>query len=87
MPTDVFGLPLLPLIALAGGILILIKADLLNWVIAIFLIGFGVLGILPAIGVDIGYDVETAIEDVQGAASAAGGETSGTTGTAGTTSE
>ena len=57
MPTDVAGIPLLPLIALVGGILILIKADLLNWVIAIFLIGFGVLGILPAVGVDLGVQV------------------------------
>lgn len=57
MPTDVFGIPLLPLIALIGGILTLIKADLLNWVVAIFLIGFGILGILPAIGIDIGTSV------------------------------
>ncbi|MGF1502006.1 MAG: DUF3096 domain-containing protein [Paracoccaceae bacterium] len=66
MPTDVFGIPLLPLMALIGGILILIKADLLNWVIAIFLIGFGVLGILPAIGIDIGVtneDVQRIVEE------------------------
>ena len=54
MPTDVAGLPLLPLIALIGGVLTLIKADLLNWVVALFLIGFGVLGILPALGIDLG---------------------------------
>ncbi|MBX2854983.1 MAG: DUF3096 domain-containing protein [Rhodobacteraceae bacterium] len=54
MPTDVAGLPLLPLIALIGGVLTLIKADLLNWIVALFLIGFGVLGILPALGIDLG---------------------------------
>lgn len=47
------SLPLLPLIALIGGILVLIKADLLNWVVAIFMIGYGVLGLLPLAGVDV----------------------------------
>jgi len=75
MPTDVFGIPLLPLIALLGGILTLIKADLLNWVVAIFLIGFGVLGILPAIGIDIGTsvsDIERIIRDATGGGAGAG---------------
>ena len=53
MPSDIGGIPLLPLIALIGGILTLIKADLLNWVVAIFLIGYGLLGILPVLGVDV----------------------------------
>ena len=63
MPTDVAGIPLLPLIALLGGIIVLIKADVLNWVVAIFLIGFGLLGILPALGVDVS-GVEEALRGV-----------------------
>ncbi len=78
MPTDVAGIPLLPLIALVGGILILIKADLLNWVIAIFLIGFGVLGILPAVGVDLGVDVPDVRVQIEEPAT--GGDTGAATG-------
>ena len=65
MPTDVAGLPLLPLIALIGGVLTLIKADLLNWVVALFLIGFGVLGILPALGVDVGVTTADLQEEIK----------------------
>lgn len=53
MPNEVGGVDMLPIISLIAGILILIKADLLNWVVALFMIGFGVLGILPALGVDV----------------------------------
>ena len=65
MPTDVAGLPLLPLIALIGGVLTLIKADLLNWVVALFLIGFGVLGILPALGIDLGVTTNDLQEQIR----------------------
>lgn len=71
MPTDVAGIPLLPLIALIGGIITLIKADFLNWVVAIFLIGFGVLGILPAVGVDLGVNVPSVNVDVDTGTSSA----------------
>lgn len=64
MPTDVAGLPLLPLLALIGGVLILIKADLLNWVVALFLIGFGLLGVLPAVGVDVSA-VQERVEQIR----------------------
>lgn len=66
---DIYGIPLLPLIALIGGIITLIKADFLNWVVAIFLIGFGLLNILPVLGVD----VSSVTQIVDGAGSLNGG--------------
>ncbi|MEL6280434.1 MAG: hypothetical protein AAFQ73_01545 [Pseudomonadota bacterium] len=53
MPTDVYGIPLLPLLALVGGLIGLVKKDFLESIMALFLIAFGLLGVLPAIGVDI----------------------------------
>lgn len=47
------ALPILPILALIAGVLILIKADILNWVVALFLIGFGLLGLAPMAGVDV----------------------------------
>lgn len=47
------SIPIIPAIALIAGILILIKADILNWVVALFLIGFGLLGLAPLAGVDV----------------------------------
>ena len=40
----------LPLVALIAGILILLMPRLLNYVVAIYLIVVGVLGLWPAIG-------------------------------------
>ena len=41
------GLPLSPLIALIAGILILIMPRLLNYIVAIYLIIVGLLGLFP----------------------------------------
>ena len=38
---------LTPLIALVAGVLILLRPQLLNYVLALFLIAFGVLGLVP----------------------------------------
>jgi threonine/homoserine efflux transporter RhtA len=40
-------LTLQPILAIIAGILILVKPSLLNHVIAIFLIIFGILGLIP----------------------------------------
>lgn len=64
MPTEVAGIPLLPLIALLGGIIVLIKADVLNWVVAIFLIGYGALGLLVHFDVIEKGEVDSAVERV-----------------------
>lgn len=53
MPTDVYGIPLLPLLALIGGLIGLVKKDFLETIMALFLIVFGLLGILPLLGVDL----------------------------------
>lgn len=63
MPTDVYGIPLLPLIALVGGVIGLLKRDFLEIVVAIFLIGYGLLGVLPAVGVDVS-SFEDRVRDV-----------------------
>lgn len=47
---DIAGLPLSPLIALIAGVLILIMPRLLNYIVAIYLIVVGLLGIFPNIG-------------------------------------
>ena len=44
---EVVGLPLSPLIALIAGVLILIMPRLLNYIVAIYLIIVGLLGIFP----------------------------------------
>lgn len=42
-----FQLQLVPLISLIAGILILIQPRLLNYIVAIYLIVIGVLGLIP----------------------------------------
>lgn len=44
---EIVGIPLSPLIALIAGILILIMPRLLNYIVAIYLIVVGLLGIFP----------------------------------------
>jgi Protein of unknown function (DUF3096) len=44
---EIAGLPLSPLIALVAGVLILIMPRLLNYIVAIYLIIVGLLGIFP----------------------------------------
>ena len=44
---DLASLPLSPLIALIAGVLILIMPRLLNYIVAIYLIIVGLLGIFP----------------------------------------
>jgi hypothetical protein len=44
---EVAGIPLTPLVALIAGILILIMPRLLNFIVAIYLIIVGLLGIFP----------------------------------------
>ena len=44
------GIPISPLIALIAGILILIMPRLLNYIVAIYLIIVGLLGIFPQLG-------------------------------------
>jgi hypothetical protein len=44
---EVVGLPLSPLIALIAGVLILIMPRLLNYIVAIYLVIVGLLGIFP----------------------------------------
>jgi hypothetical protein len=43
-------LSLAPLLALIAGILILIRPKLLNFIVAIYLIVIGVLGLFPGLG-------------------------------------
>ena len=43
------GLPLTPLISLVAGVLILIAPRLLNYVVAIYLIIIGLVGLFPQI--------------------------------------
>lgn len=45
-----FHLALAPLLALIAGILILVKPKLLNFIVAIYLIVIGVLGLFPGLG-------------------------------------
>ncbi|MDW6024993.1 DUF3096 domain-containing protein [Mesorhizobium sp. BAC0120] len=44
---EIMGIPASPLIALIAGILILIVPRLLNYIVAIYLIIVGLLGIFP----------------------------------------
>ncbi len=44
---DISTLPLSPLIALIAGVLILIMPRLLNFIVALYLIVIGVLGLFP----------------------------------------
>ena len=44
---DIAGLPLSPLIALIAGVLILIMPRLLNYIVAVYLIIVGLLGLFP----------------------------------------
>jgi hypothetical protein len=44
---EIAGIPLSPLIALIAGILILVMPRLLNFIVAIYLIIVGLLGIFP----------------------------------------
>lgn len=46
---DLAGIPLSPLIALAAGVLILIMPRLLSYIVAIYLIIVGLLGLFPNI--------------------------------------
>jgi hypothetical protein len=46
---EIAGLPLSPLIALIAGVLILIMPRLLNYIVAIYLIIVGLMGIFPQI--------------------------------------
>ncbi|MCI4662405.1 MAG: DUF3096 domain-containing protein [Neomegalonema sp.] len=48
---DVAGIPLLPILALLGGLIVLFKRDFLEYVVGLFLIGFGVIGLLTHFGV------------------------------------
>jgi hypothetical protein len=47
---DVSNLPLSPLISLIAGIVILIVPRLLNYIVAIYLIVIGLLGLFPQLG-------------------------------------
>ena len=44
---EIAGLPLSPLIALIAGVLILIMPRLLNYIVALYLIIIGLLGLFP----------------------------------------
>jgi hypothetical protein len=44
---EVAGIPLSPLVALIAGVLILVMPRLLNYIVAIYLIVVGLLGIFP----------------------------------------
>ena len=44
---EIVGIPLSPLVALIAGILILIVPRLLNYIVAIYLIIVGLLGLFP----------------------------------------
>jgi hypothetical protein len=43
---EVYGLSLQPVVSLIAGILILIMPHLLNYIVAIYLIIFGILGLI-----------------------------------------
>lgn len=47
---DLSTLPLTPLVALIAGVLILVMPRLLNYIVAIYLIVVGLLGIFPQLG-------------------------------------
>lgn len=53
MPMELYGFPLVPVIALVGGIIGLLWKDFLETIMAIFLIIFGLMGVLPVLGVDV----------------------------------
>ncbi|MEL6979717.1 MAG: hypothetical protein AAGM38_13690 [Pseudomonadota bacterium] len=51
--TEVAGVPFGPLVAFLFGVLVLIKADILNWIVALLLIGYGVVyGLMPVAGLE-----------------------------------
>ena len=47
---DISTLPLTPLISLIAGVVILIMPRLLNYIVAIYLIIVGLLGLFPQLG-------------------------------------
>ena len=47
---EVIGIQLAPLVALVAGILILVMPRLLNYIVAIYLIIVGLLGLFPQLG-------------------------------------
>ena len=47
---DLSSLPLTPLISLIAGVVILIMPRLLNYIVAIYLIIVGLLGLFPQLG-------------------------------------
>jgi hypothetical protein len=46
----VMGIAIAPIVALIAGILILFMPRLLNYIVALYLIIIGLLGLLPALG-------------------------------------
>jgi hypothetical protein len=46
----VMGIAIAPIVALIAGILILFMPKLLNYIVALYLILIGLLGLLPALG-------------------------------------
>jgi len=51
---DLSSIPLLPAIALIAGVLVLIMPRLGNFLIALYLIIIGVIGIAPSFGINLG---------------------------------
>lgn len=47
------SLPLLPIIAVLAGLVILIRKDVLAYMVALFLIGFGALGVAKFYGLPV----------------------------------
>lgn len=47
---DIASLPLTPLISLIAGVVILIMPRLLNYIVALYLIIVGLLGLFPQLG-------------------------------------
>lgn len=50
MELDLTSVPLTPLISLIAGVVILIMPRLLNYIVALYLIVIGLLGIFPQLG-------------------------------------
>lgn len=66
MNTVVFGVPLIPLIALVGGLIGLIRKDFLETIMALFLIAFGAIGLLDFFGIITVEQVRDAAERATG---------------------
>ena len=58
-------LPLFPILAVAAGLVILFRKDVLTYAVALFLIGFGALGVAKFYGLPV-EQIEMALHNFMG---------------------